>query len=401
MLLEEMNKKTIEAVICRAPEFYGTGKTQSITNTLIFDNIKQGKKLKIPIKDSTKRTLIFTPDASRAMALIGNTPNAYNQTWHLPCDDSRPTYKELVNLTSGIAQKEFSYSVIKMWQFKLGSLFNKQVKELQELLPRYKYDNIFISDKFKKRFPDFKFTTYREGITNILNEQKIMKILIIVTNTATYEDSKLATGLWLSELTHMYDLAKKQEYDITIASPKGGNVPLDPESLKPRLMDKLTKEYYEDTTFMKLLQNTKSLSEVSEQQFDAVYLAGGHGTMYDFPKDTTMQNIIRQHYENNKIVSAVCHGVGGLLNVKLSNGDYLIKDKTITGFNWFEESLARRKKEVPFNLEAELKKRTSKYIKAFIPMTSKVVVDGNLITGQNPFSSKEIAKVLIEKLKTN
>jgi nucleoside-diphosphate-sugar epimerase len=172
MLLDEINNKNIKAVICRAPEFYGTGKTQSITNTLIFDNIKQGKKLKVPIKDNTKRTLIFTPDASRSMALIGNTPSAYNQTWHLPCDDNRPTYKELINLASKIYQKEFNYSVVKMWLFKLGSLFNKQAKELQELLPRYKYDNIFISDKFKKQFPDFKFTSYQEGITQIINEQK-------------------------------------------------------------------------------------------------------------------------------------------------------------------------------------------------------------------------------------
>ena len=172
MLLDEISKKSIEAVICRAPEFYGPGKTQSITNTLIFDNIKQGKKLKVPIKDNTLRTLIWTPDASRAMALIGNTPNAYNQTWHLPCDDNRPTYKELIHLASKIYQKELNYSIIKMWLFKLGSLFNKQAKELQELLPRYKYDNIFISDKFKKRFPDFKFTTYQEGVTDILNEQQ-------------------------------------------------------------------------------------------------------------------------------------------------------------------------------------------------------------------------------------
>src|SRR5690606_35969854 len=157
MLLDEINNKNIEAVICRAPEFYGTGKTQSITNTLIFDNIKRGKKLKVPINDNTKRTLIFTPDASRAMALIGNTPGAYNQTWHLPCDDSRLTYKELIDLASNISQKKFNYSVVKMWQFRLGSLFSKQAKELQELLPRYKYDNIFISDKFKKTFPEFKF----------------------------------------------------------------------------------------------------------------------------------------------------------------------------------------------------------------------------------------------------
>jgi len=172
MLLDEISKNSIEAVICRAPEFYGTGKTQSITNTMIFDNIKHGKRLKVPINDNVKRTLIWTPDASRAMALIGNTPNAYNQTWHLPCDDNRLTYKELINLASKIYQKEFNYSVVKMWIFKLGSLFNKQAKELQELLPRYKYDNIFISDKFKKKFPEFKFTTYQEGIFKIMHNTK-------------------------------------------------------------------------------------------------------------------------------------------------------------------------------------------------------------------------------------
>lgn len=227
----------------------------------------------------------------------------------------------------------------------------------------------------------------------------MMKILIVVTNVAMYESKSLSTGLWLSELTHIYHSAKEQGLEITIASPKGGNAPIDPESLKPMVLDKVTKEYWEDSSFRELLQHTKSLSEVSGQQFDCVYLAGGHGTMYDFPNDVTLQTIIRQHYESNKIVAAVCHGVGGLLNVKLSNGEYLIKDKTITGFNWFEESLARRKKEVPFNLEESLKERGSDYKKAFIPMTSKVLVDGNLITGQNPFSSKEIAKVVMQQLK--
>ncbi|WP_264530038.1 NAD-dependent epimerase/dehydratase family protein [Flavobacterium sp. N502540] len=172
ILLNEMDNGNIEAVICRAPEFYGTGKTQSITNTLIFDNIKKGKKLKVPINDSTKRTLIYTPDASRAMALIGNTPAAYNQTWHLPCDDNRLTYKELVILASKEVKKELNYSVIKMFVFQLVSLFSEQIKELKELLPRYKCDNIFISDKFKKTFPEFKVTTYQEGVASIINEQK-------------------------------------------------------------------------------------------------------------------------------------------------------------------------------------------------------------------------------------
>ncbi|MGN6401675.1 MAG: NAD-dependent epimerase/dehydratase family protein [Flavisolibacter sp.] len=172
MLLGEINQNSIEAVICRAPEFYGPGKTQSLTNTLIFDNIQQGKKLKVPLKDNTLRTLIWTPDASRAMALIGNTPDAYNQTWHLPCDDNRLTYNQLIHLASDIYQKTFSYSILKMWMFKLGGLFNKQLKEVQELLPRYKVDNIFISEKFKNRFPDFKFTTYGQGITYLMQEQK-------------------------------------------------------------------------------------------------------------------------------------------------------------------------------------------------------------------------------------
>lgn len=225
----------------------------------------------------------------------------------------------------------------------------------------------------------------------------ILKILIIVTNINAYTSGK-ETGLWLSELTHLYHEAKEKGYEITIASPNGGNVPIDPESLKRFTLDKISKQYWNDTSFQELLKNSKSLSEVFNEDFDLVYLAGGHGTMYDFPNDTTMQSIIRNQYESGKLVAAVCHGVGGLLNVKLSNGEYLIKDKTITGFNWFEESLANRKKEIPFNLEAGLKERGADYKKAFIPMTSKVVVDGNLITGQNPFSSKETAKVVMKEL---
>ena len=171
MLLTEMEKGSIEAVICRAPEFYGPRKTQSITNTMVFENIQQNKKLKVPLTDNTRRTLIWTPDASRAMALIGNTPVAFNQTWHLPCDDARLTYKEMIELASKLYQQELYYSIVQMWQFKLGILFNKKLKELQELLPRYKYDNIFSSEKFKNRFPDFELTTYEKGITQIKNDQ--------------------------------------------------------------------------------------------------------------------------------------------------------------------------------------------------------------------------------------
>ncbi|MFD2305110.1 NAD-dependent epimerase/dehydratase family protein [Enterococcus termitis] len=167
LLLDKMEANEINAVICRAPEFYGPDKTQSITNTMVFENIKKGKSIRVPLNDKCLRTLIWTPDASRAMALIGNTEDAYGQTWHLPCDDSK-TYSEIIQLSEQILNKKLTYSVLKMWQFNLGSLFNKRLKELKELLPRYQVDNNFSSEKFKKRFPDFKITTMKEGVTKLL-----------------------------------------------------------------------------------------------------------------------------------------------------------------------------------------------------------------------------------------
>lgn len=169
MVLAEMDRGRIQTMICRAPEFYGPGKTQSMTNSAILDTLRRGTKAKVFLRDDTKRTLIYTPDASRAMALLGNTPDAYNQTWHLPCDDDRLTYREFVALAAqelGVAPR---YTVVKAWQLKLAGLFNQKVRDIWELLPRYAVDNIFVSDKFKKRFPDFSVTTYREGLARIAN----------------------------------------------------------------------------------------------------------------------------------------------------------------------------------------------------------------------------------------
>lgn len=170
MLLAEMATGQIKAVICRAPEFYGPGKTQSITNTFIFDALQQHKKLKVLLRDDTLRTLIWTPDASRATALIGNTPDAYGQTWHLPCDDNRLSYRQFIALVSDVYHRQLSYTVIPKILLKLGAIFSKKAAEIQELLPRYAYDNLFDSSKFKQRFPDFTVTTYRQGIEQIKAE---------------------------------------------------------------------------------------------------------------------------------------------------------------------------------------------------------------------------------------
>lgn len=226
-----------------------------------------------------------------------------------------------------------------------------------------------------------------------------MKVLVVVTSIAKYQNHNTPTGLWLSELTHLYDECQKNNISITICSIKGGKTPIDPESLKLLVLDSITKKYYKDDTFMKLLNNTPSIESVDAINFDAVYLTGGHGTMYDFVDNKKLNEIIAHLYESGKIVSAVCHGVCGLINVKLSNGEYLVKGKTLTGYSWFEEILAFRKKQVPFNLEKILKERGVNYEKAFIPLSSNLKQDKNLITGQNPFSSKAIAKRIIDELK--
>ncbi|GAA1089190.1 NAD-dependent epimerase/dehydratase family protein [Pseudonocardia alni] len=168
MLLREMDAGTIEAVICRAPEFYGPGKTQSLTNSAVFDRIRRGKRPVVPVSAHTERSLIWTPDASRAMGLIGNTPDAYGQTWHLPTDPDRLTYEQMIGIASDVVGHRIGYTTVREPVFRLGGLFNRSVKEASELLPRYRVDNVFDSSKFTTRFPEFSVTTYREGITAIL-----------------------------------------------------------------------------------------------------------------------------------------------------------------------------------------------------------------------------------------
>ena len=135
--------------------------------------------------------------------------------------------------------------------------------------------------------------------------------------------------------------------------------------------------------------------------YDAIYLTGGHGTMFDFPTSKALQDLIAKFYESDKVVSTVCHGATGLLNVKLSNGENLIKGKEITGFSWPEEVMAKRDQAVPFNLEEELKKRGAKYHTAMLPFAWYVREDGRLITRQNPASAKAVGEAVVAKLKTS
>ena len=171
LLLDAMDQGRLQALICRAPEFYGPGKTQSITNATVIDNLKAGKPARVFLRDNTLRTLIYTPDASRAMALLGNTADAYGQTWHLPCDDNRLSYRQFIELAEELFAVAPRYKVLRAWQLWLAGRVNKTVRDAAELLPRYKVDNVFVSDKFKARFPEFTVTTYRQGLRHIRDEQ--------------------------------------------------------------------------------------------------------------------------------------------------------------------------------------------------------------------------------------
>lgn len=164
MVLEEMARGEIPVVIGRAPEFYGPGKTQSFTNALVIDNLKADRKPRVPVRDDTLRTLIWSPDASRALAAIGNAPDAFGQTWHLPCCDDRPTYRKFVAMACEAFGRPVSYTIIGKWTLIAAGIFSRQVREIRELLPRYERDNLFDSTKFKRRFPHFEVTAYREGL---------------------------------------------------------------------------------------------------------------------------------------------------------------------------------------------------------------------------------------------
>lgn len=172
MLLHEMQAGRITALIARAPEFYGPGKTASITNSLVFDRIRAGKRPLVPISAHTERSLIWTPDAGRAMALLGNTPDAFGQTWHLPIDSKHVTYAQLIDIASEALDRKIRYLVLPKFLFTVAAAISPAAREIAELLPRYGVDNIFDSSEFDRRFPDFVVTTYRDGVNQIVNQRR-------------------------------------------------------------------------------------------------------------------------------------------------------------------------------------------------------------------------------------
>jgi len=218
------------------------------------------------------------------------------------------------------------------------------------------------------------------------------RILHVVTNVGHYDDPSHPTGLWLSELTHAWHVFAEHGFDQQLVSPAGGAVPLEPRALKFPNYDKTAKAWHSDPARMALLANTPAPDQIDSADYDAIYFTGGHAVMYDFLDNEGLQRITRELFERGAVVSSVCHGYCGLLNTRLSDGTYLIAGRKMTGFAWREEQLARVDELVPYNAEEEAKRRGADYRKALLPFVSHLIVDGNLITGQNPGSARATAK---------
>jgi len=224
------------------------------------------------------------------------------------------------------------------------------------------------------------------------------RILHVVTNVAHYADPSHPTGLWLSELTHAWDVFAGQGYEQRIVSPRGGVSPLEPRALKWPNFDASAKAWFNDPARMALLQDTASPDQIHAADYDVIYFTGGHAVMWDFPDDPGLQRLTREIFENNGIVASVCHGYCGLLNTRLSDGSLLVAGRRVTGFAWVEEVVAGVAKLVPYNAEEEMRQRGALYKKGLLPFTPHVETDGRLVTGQNPQSAKATAKAVVALL---
>lgn len=224
------------------------------------------------------------------------------------------------------------------------------------------------------------------------------RILHVVTNVAHYADPTQPTGLWLSELTHAWHVFAGEGFEQRIVSPKGGESPLEPRSLGWPMADASVKDWLADKSRMALLASTARPDDLDPADFDAIYFTGGHAVMWDFPDSEALQRITRGIYEKGGVVSSVCHGYCGLLNTRLSDGSLLVANRRVTGFSWREEVLAGVSGKMPYNAEAEMKRRGARYEKAWLPFVSNAVVDGRLVTGQNPMSAKVTAEGVVALL---
>jgi putative intracellular protease/amidase len=223
-----------------------------------------------------------------------------------------------------------------------------------------------------------------------------MEILMVLTSHDQLGDTGLMTGFWLEELAAPYYLFKDAGAEVVLASPKGGQPPLDPKSNEPSFQTALTRRFEADAAANAQLAATVRLDSVSQAVFDTVFYPGGHGPLWDLAEDKDSISLIESFLAAAKPVALVCHAPGVLRHVRTPDGKPLVEGKKVTGFTNTEEEAVGLTKVVPFLVEDELKAKGGLYSRG-ADWGSHVVTDGLLITGQNPASSGPAAKVLIEQ----
>jgi putative intracellular protease/amidase len=215
----------------------------------------------------------------------------------------------------------------------------------------------------------------------------LKKILMVLTNASEIDDEH-ETGLWLSEFAEPYAEFKNQGFEVDVASLKGGRIPLDANSLNDENVETwkgITKE----------LDQTLVLSQLNVNEYNGIFLPGGHGTMFDLPKSQELQKALSHFAENNKAIGAVCHGPAGFVGTKLSNGKWLVDGISLTGFTNEEEQQTGLDSLMPFLLETKLREQGAQFEKSEA-WSDHVITDGKFVTGQNPQSSQSTAEAFVK-----
>lgn len=223
-------------------------------------------------------------------------------------------------------------------------------------------------------------------------------VLMVGTSHDDLGNTGNKTGVWLSEMSHAYDVFKQAGFNVTLSSVDGNGFPLDPGSLDD--MDASAKNFLLSAETRQLISDESviSLNEAMTEKYQAVYLIGGHGVMWDFRGNQTLDTIISTTYANDGTLGAVCHGVAGLLTAKNTSGDLIIQGKKLTGFSDEEESAIGLTQVVPFSLERALIGKGANYSQTMNNFSSYVITDDGVVTGQNPASATAVAKAMVEKL---
>lgn len=224
-----------------------------------------------------------------------------------------------------------------------------------------------------------------------------MRILMIVTSHDKMGDTGHKTGIWLEELAAPYFRFRDAGADVTLASPKGGQPPIDPNSQVPDALTEATKRFEGDKDAQKAFANTVKLDGLNAEDYDALFYPGGHGPLWDLATDDQSIKLIEAFMAQDKPVAAVCHGPAAFVNVKTNDGRPLVEGKKVTGFTNDEEKTVGLEKVVPLLIEDEFKKQGGLYERGDL-WASYTVVDGKLVTGQNPASSEAAADEVVKLL---